>query len=123
MYARAIGSTSFGEAEHSTDYGLSSGAITPCTTASFSPSTSSPATIGTTVVFTPSSSCGGSAAQYKWYVRVPGGTPWNLAQDWGTGTFSWNTTGDRKSTRLNSSHTGTSYAVFCVKEEHSTEYG
>src|SRR5260221_10761957 len=30
-----------------------------------------------------------------------------------------NPTGDRKSTRLNSSHTVISYAVFCLKKKHS----
>src|ERR1039458_9442736 len=29
--------------------------------------------------------------------------------------------GDRKSTRLNSSHLGISYAVFCRSEEHTSE--
>src|ERR1039458_2031598 len=29
--------------------------------------------------------------------------------------------GDRKSTRLNSSHLGISYAVFCLKKKHGTE--
>src|SRR5258705_3464472 len=33
-----------------------------------------------------------------------------------------NSMGDRKSTRLNSSHLGISYAVFCLrKEEHTSE--
>src|SRR5258707_14145498 len=30
---------------------------------------------------------------------------------------SWATTGDRKSTRLNSSHANISYAVFCLKKK------
>src|SRR5258705_7615062 len=30
--------------------------------------------------------------------------------------------GDRKSTRLNSSHLGISYAVFCLKKKNRTEY-
>src|SRR6266481_9225832 len=29
-------------------------------------------------------------------------------------------TGDRKSTRLNSSHSSNSYAVFCLKKKHTT---
>src|SRR3712207_8462719 len=29
---------------------------------------------------------------------------------------------DRKSTRLNSSHANISYAVFCLKKKHKTEY-
>src|SRR5262245_64118968 len=29
---------------------------------------------------------------------------------------------DRKSTRLNSSHLGISYAVFCLKQKHSSRY-
>src|SRR5471030_3392311 len=31
--------------------------------------------------------------------------------------------GDRKSTRLNSSHLGISYAVFCLKKKKNTYYG
>src|SRR3712207_8737271 len=31
--------------------------------------------------------------------------------------------GDRKSTRLNSSHANISYAVFCLKQKNSTYYG
>src|SRR5690625_3394930 len=30
--------------------------------------------------------------------------------------------GDRKSTRLNSSHVATSYAVFCLKKKHQTQH-
>src|SRR5258705_9925063 len=30
--------------------------------------------------------------------------------------------GDRKSTRLNSSHLGISYAVFCLKKKNKTKY-
>src|SRR5438132_5468310 len=33
---------------------------------------------------------------------------------------SWQQTGDRKSTRLNSSHTVISYAVFCLKKKKKT---
>src|SRR5262245_65056050 len=38
---------------------------------------------------------------------------------WGGGTTNWlaATLGDRKSTRLNSSHLGISYAVFCLKKK------
>src|SRR5438132_6630631 len=35
-------------------------------------------------------------------------------------TISYNTPGDRKSTRLNSSHTVISYAVFCLKKKNIT---
>src|SRR5689334_24327965 len=31
----------------------------------------------------------------------------------------WNVTSDRKSTRLNSSHSSISYAVFCLKKKNS----
>src|SRR5260221_8842609 len=34
--------------------------------------------------------------------------------------FLWDVQGDRKSTRLNSSHTVISYAVFCLKKKTST---
>src|SRR2546427_1336883 len=34
-----------------------------------------------------------------------------------TGFMNWSTRGDRKSTRLNSSHSQISYAVFCLKKK------
>src|SRR5438445_3698416 len=34
----------------------------------------------------------------------------------------WRSRGDRKSTRLNSSHANTSYAVFCLKKKHLVEH-
>src|SRR3712207_8912155 len=37
----------------------------------------------------------------------------------GVGLPSVTSTGDRKSTRLNSSHANISYAVFCLKKQHS----
>src|SRR5204862_8032841 len=36
--------------------------------------------------------------------------------------LSYNANGDRKSTRLNSSHVEISYAVFCLKKKKKTEY-
>src|SRR5438132_6416660 len=48
--------------------------------------------------------------------RIEGG----LRFDWsGTAISSWS--GDRKSTRLNSSHTVISYAVFCLKKKKKTK--
>src|ERR1035438_10540191 len=41
-----------------------------------------------------------------------------IGQDW-VGGFQW-VCSDRKSTRLNSSHLGISYAVFCLKKKTST---
>src|SRR5262245_63773690 len=35
--------------------------------------------------------------------------------------FRWGNVGDRKSTRLNSSHLGISYAVFCLKKKKKKE--
>src|ERR1039458_10600572 len=35
----------------------------------------------------------------------------------------WGRLGDRKSTRLNSSHLGISYAVFCLKKKHKNDNG
>src|SRR5438132_3797287 len=43
--------------------------------------------------------------------RLPGGR---------SGSF-WRREGDRKSTRLNSSHTVTSYAVFCLKKKKTKQ--
>src|SRR5437868_12355402 len=37
-----------------------------------------------------------------------------------TGTVAANEAGDRKSTRLNSSHVSISYAVFCLKKKNTT---
>src|SRR5438034_7458276 len=38
---------------------------------------------------------------------------------WGAKFFDYDNDGDRKSTRLNSSHTVISYAVFCLKKKKS----
>src|SRR3712207_7748093 len=43
---------------------------------------------------------------YWWWGHKPGGTPAKYTDD----------CGDRKSTRLNSSHANISYAVFCLKK-------
>src|SRR5437899_4293592 len=50
-------------------------------------------------------------------VRV-NGTVWDLARPLPDGVHA-----DRKSTRLNSSHLGISYAVFCLKKKKTTEHG
>src|SRR5207249_11797855 len=45
---------------------------------------------------------------------------------WSGSGFDWTvipTPGDRKSTRLNSSHVSISYAVFCLKKKNTTEQG
>src|SRR3712207_9019021 len=46
-----------------------------------------------------------------------------LRASWGRGSF-WNSVheGDRKSTRLNSSHANISYAVFCLKKKQIADY-
>src|SRR5947199_4489047 len=41
--------------------------------------------------------------------------------DWAAGTSSTAASRDRKSTRLNSSHLGISYAVFCLKKKKQTK--
>src|SRR2546430_10453819 len=43
-------------------------------------------------------------------------TPDDIKQ-WNTASEDWHTTRDRKSTRLNSSHSQISYAVFCLKKK------
>src|SRR5437868_12756940 len=49
------------------------------------------------------------------YVRGVGGT-WKDLTD-SVNSMAGNLTGDRKSTRLNSSHVSISYAVFCLKKK------
>src|SRR3712207_6906036 len=50
------------------------------------------------------------------YVSAP------LLSDSGSLAMDHNTTLDRKSTRLNSSHANISYAVFCLKKKKQTKY-
>src|SRR5690606_41719942 len=52
------------------------------------------------------------AALYGHGARQPG----DAKITFGTGAFALALTGDRKSTRLNSSHVKNSYAVFCLKK-------
>src|SRR5206468_10101975 len=50
---------------------------------------------------------------------VPAGVLGHLSMP--SGTPSWSTSVDRKSTRLNSSHDQISYAVFCLKKKKITK--
>src|SRR5688572_32706201 len=50
-------------------------------------------------------------------VACVGGAPVALEADWGM-IPAWSKTLDRKSTRLNSSHSQISYAVFCLKKKN-----
>src|SRR5258707_8635164 len=43
-----------------------------------------------------------------------------LGSSWRTESYAAQTAGDRKSTRLNSSHANISYAVFCLKKKNNT---
>src|SRR2546427_3608184 len=43
------------------------------------------------------------------------------AEDWIPRVLAWRGSGDRKSTRLNSSHSQISYAVFCLKKKKKSE--
>src|SRR5258707_1901686 len=55
-----------------------------------------------------------------WYVGVTGAEgrmPSSTINPLNYGIFQQNGTGDRKSTRLNSSHANISYAVFCLKKK------
>src|ERR1039458_7401994 len=52
--------------------------------------------------------------------KTPGGTSAPGMESWGRGE-AWRATPDRKSTRLNSSHLGNSYSVFCLKKNRHTE--
>src|SRR5688572_32397775 len=46
----------------------------------------------------------------------------NEVQEPGGGSRDWKFPGDRKSTRLNSSHSQISYAVFCLKKKKQNKY-
>src|SRR5256884_3806707 len=52
----------------------------------------------------------------------PGREPHHLAQPIDDGQLAVRVTGDRKSTRLNSSHGYISYAVFCLKKKKKKKY-
>src|SRR5437588_8276873 len=54
------------------------------------------------------------------WVKIPRDTPGDKTIDPRLASF--NVAPDRKSTRLNSSHTVKSYAVFCLKKKRRTEY-
>src|SRR3712207_7888846 len=55
-----------------------------------------------------------SFTMYRWDINVRLSTVIGLV---GGGGIGWYTRGDRKSTRLNSSHANISYAVFCLKKK------
>src|SRR3712207_8011789 len=59
-----------------------------------------------------------SSYQERWKAALMDnyGTP-QLALVRGQGAEAWDADGDRKSTRLNSSHANISYAVFCLKKK------
>src|SRR2546430_12054861 len=50
-----------------------------------------------------------------------GKDPLRIEEHAGTLRFLWPYFGDRKSTRLNSSHSQISYAVFCLKKKKTTQ--
>src|SRR2546422_11347840 len=60
-----------------------------------------------------------SAPQYASLGRTPGDTPPAVAWAWSSPAAG--APGDRKSTRLNSSHGYISYAVFCLKKKKKTD--
>src|SRR2546430_5585986 len=47
---------------------------------------------------------------------------WNSTSTSPSSAMTTSTTGDRKSTRLNSSHSQISYAVFCLKKKNKNNY-
>ncbi|MBI4339004.1 MAG: hypothetical protein HY680_03525, partial [Chloroflexi bacterium] len=55
-------------------------------------STTSPQQAGATVTFTASASPSSANPEYQWWLGKPDGS-WSQAQDWGSGSYSWNTTG------------------------------
>src|SRR5437773_4470417 len=82
------------------------GAIDACAAASAGASFSPSPIIST---FRPAASSAAMCATFR---------PGNTAAKWGTpSSAAINPTGDRKSTRLNSSHITISYAVFCLKKK------
>jgi N-acetyl-anhydromuramyl-L-alanine amidase AmpD len=84
---RDHGSTSSYEAVYNATFMLS-----PCVNATMIPDKASPQAAGTTVTFTASASCTGTA-QYRFWVKAPGGG-WTIAQDYGASNmFVWNTAG------------------------------
>src|SRR5436190_15671969 len=73
---------------------------------------------------------GTGTLSYQWYVGskgntfnpVPNGTSSSIAVNPVSTTQFWvHGDADRKSTRLNSSHTVISYAVFCLKKKNKTK--
>jgi hypothetical protein len=92
VHARSVGSTKGYETFQSLSYALASPA-SPATAVTLTPSVASPAAIGTTVTFTAAASGGSGSYQYRYLLRVPGGTL-NVIRDYSTqATWSWNTTG------------------------------
>src|SRR3712207_6947004 len=58
-------------------------------------------------------------ALYNYVYAVDPITNLNTSELWSVGSAN---KGDRKSTRLNSSHANISYAVFCLKTKHKTPH-
>ena len=87
---RAVGSTAPYQAIASKTYLLGD----VCKSVTFSASPASPQPIHTTVEIVPTATCTGNATpEYEFLVRGPGETTYSVVQPWGSGPFSWSTTG------------------------------
>src|SRR5207247_210400 len=71
--------------------GVANAADEVCTSLTLAPTPASPQTVGTAVTWTAIAS-GCTSPQYKYWTLAPGATAWQLARDWGVGTFAWSTT-------------------------------
>src|SRR5438045_548363 len=74
-------------------------------------------TIGMGFEGQPRSALAGVGDQFGQLVHLPASGGWRPIADIAAYEFAANPGGDRKSTRLNSSHLGISYAVFCLKKK------
>jgi hypothetical protein len=70
------------------------GLAAPPTAVSLTPSPVSPAMVGTSVKFTAAASGGTGTYEYKFLLRLPGDTTWNMVRAYSTEpTWTWNTAG------------------------------
>ncbi len=89
VWARSAGSSASYEAYWLGTYTLSS-ATTSCTAASVSTATASPQAAGAGITFT-ATATGCPSPQYRFWLLPPGGA-WTMKQDYGAGSWNWNTT-------------------------------
>jgi hypothetical protein len=89
VHARNVGSSKSYETFQSISYALAP----PASAVTLTPSVASPATVGASVTFTAAASGGSGNYQYKFLLRLPGGTL-TTVRDYATAaSWSWGTTG------------------------------